>query len=156
MTTTIAGRLLELGLDLPEATPPRASYLPAREWGSVLYVSGQIAKQGNAVPPQFVGKVGSTVSLDDAREAARLCALNLIAQVAAVVKGDIDRVKGVLRLRGFVNATPDFAAHPAVIDAASDLLVEVFGERGRHARTAVGAGSLPQNVAVEIDADIRV
>lgn len=154
--TTITERLRQLGLELPEAAAPGACYVSAREWGGVLYVSGQIAKQGNAVPPRFVGKVGGGVSLDDAREAARLCALNLIAQVAAAVGGDLHRVKGVLRLRGFVNAVPDFEAHPAVIDAASDLLVEVFGEPGRHVRTAVGAGSLPRNVAVEIDADIGV
>jgi enamine deaminase RidA (YjgF/YER057c/UK114 family) len=154
MTGLIAKRLNDLGLELPEVTAPGTTYIPTKQMGSILYVSGQVPKVAGV--HSFIGKVGESISLDEAREAARTCALNLIAQLNAALGGNLDRVKSCLRVRGFVNAAPDFGAHAAVINGASDLIVEVFGERGRHTRTAIGAGSLPQGVAVEVDADFEI
>ncbi|MDG4889942.1 MULTISPECIES: RidA family protein [unclassified Mesorhizobium] len=154
MTQTIDERLKDLGLEVPEVTAPTANYVPTRQMASTLYVSGQIPKlDGQA---QYVGKVGDTISLEDAKDAARLCALNMVAQLKAALGGDLDRVAGCLRVRGFVNAVPDFKAHAAVMNGASDLLVEIFGDKGRHTRTAIGVGSLPQGVAVEVDADFAI
>jgi len=149
MAGRIAARLSELGIVLPEAPPPVASYVPWVRSGRQVIVSGQIPVKDGTRP--YVGKLGGGVSNADGQAAARLCAINLLAQVSAALDGDLDRVARVLRLGGFVNATADFTEHSAIINGASELMVEVFGEAGRHARFAIGAPSLPFNVAVEID-----
>jgi len=154
MTKTINERLKDMGLDIPTVSAPTANYVPTRQFGSMMFVSGQIPKvDGQA---KYIGKVGDTISQEEAGEAARLCALNMVAQLKAALGGNLDRVAACLRVRGFVNAVPDFKAHAAVMNGASDLLVEIFGDRGRHTRTAIGVGSLPQGVAVEVDADFAI
>lgn len=154
MTETVAERIREKGLSLPKVSAPTANYVAAKVVGSTVYVSGQIPRiDGEA---KYLGKVGAGVSLEEAREAARLCALNVVAQLDLRLGGDLDRVLNCIRVRGFVNGAPDFERHAEVVDAASDVFVEVFGERGQHVRTAIGAGSLPRNVSVEIDADFEI
>ena len=143
-------RLAQLGIELPKAVAPAANYVPARKSGSLIYIAGQVPTAGGK--DQYVGKVGQDVSIEDAQKAARLCAINILAQLRAALGGSLDGVAGCVRLGGFVNATPEFGDHPKVINGASDLMVEVFGDAGRHARAAVGCNSLPRNVAVEVDA----
>ena len=142
-------RLQELNIELP--TPPRsvAYFIPCVQTGNTLYVSGQISSHNGQV--RHVGRVGGEVSVDEARQAARLCALNILAQANAFL-GGLDRVARVCQVQGF----PGFTDHPSIINGASDLFVEVFGDAGRHARFAVGAGSLPFNVAVEVAAILEV
>jgi enamine deaminase RidA (YjgF/YER057c/UK114 family) len=153
MTASIASRLETLNIELP--SPPRsvANFIPCVLTGRTLYVSGQITSYNGQV--RHVGQVGAEISIDEAKLAARLCALNVLSQVNAFL-GGLDRVARVCQVQGFVNAVPGFTDHPAVVNGASDLFVEVFGEAGRHARFAVGAGSLPFNVAVEIAAILEV
>ena len=147
MPGTVEARLEELRLELPAATKPVANFVPCVLTGNTLYVSGQIPSWNGEL--RYVGRVGVEVSVDEARAAARLCGLNVLAQARAFL-GGLDRVKRVCLVQGFVNAVPGFTDHPAVVNGASDLFVEVFGEAGKHARFAVGAGSLPFNVAVEV------
>lgn len=150
----IDARLAQLGIDLPDAGRPVANFVPCVQVGRTLYVSGQIPSWNGQL--RYVGRVGAEISADEARAAARLCALNLVAQVRAFL-GDLDRVVRVAQVQAFVNAVPGFGEHPAVVNGASDLFVEIFGEAaGRHARFAVGAGSLPFNVAVELAAVLEV
>ncbi|WP_128254827.1 RidA family protein [Falsirhodobacter deserti] len=143
--SAIENRLAELGLSLPDAPPPVANYVPFVQTGNQLFVSGQISRGTN-------GKLGDGITTEQGREAARFCALSLIAQAKAACGGDLDRIARVVKLVGFVNSTPDFTDQPAVINGASDLMVEVFGDAGRHARSAVSAASLPGGVSVEIEA----
>jgi len=149
-----AERLAALGIALPPVPRPSANYLPVVRRGGWLLVSGQVPRRDGR--DLYVGKLGREFGVAEGREAARLCAINVIAQVAAALGGELDRVGACLRLGGFVNAMPDFTELPAVVDGASDLMVEVFGEAGRHARAAVGCASLPRDVAVEIDAIFAV
>lgn len=149
----IDARLSELGLTLPDAPAPAANYVPYTIVGDMVHVSGQIAKGADGL---ITGTLGSDCSLETGQEAARVCALNLIAQLKAACGGDLARVRQVVRLGGFVNATADFTDHPAVINGASDLMVAVFGDAGRHARAAVGVSSLPFGVAVEIEGLFRI
>jgi enamine deaminase RidA (YjgF/YER057c/UK114 family) len=153
-TNNFEARLAELGIELPNAVPPAANYVPARKSGSLIYIAGQVPTAGGK--DQYVGKVGRDVSIEDAQKAARLCAINILAQLRTALGGSLNAVVGCLRLGGFVNATPEFGDHPKVINGASDLMVEVFGDAGRHARAAVGCNSLPRNVAVEVDAIFEV
>ena len=154
MAGRIDARLNALGIELPIASKPIANFVPCVQTGRTVFVSGQICAWNGEL--RHVGKVGGNVSVDDARDAARLCALNILAQVRAFL-GDLDRVTRVCMVQGFVNAVPDFTNHPAVMNGASDLLVELFGvEIGSHARFALGAGSLPGNVAVEVAAILEV
>ena len=147
-------RLQALGIELPNLTGPSANYMPVRFHGGVVLVSGQVPRlNGSAM---YVGKVGKTISREEAYQAARLCAINMIAQLRVALDGDLDRVVACLRIRGFVNATEDFTDHPTVIDGASDLVVEVFGDAGRHSRTALGVSSLPRGFSVEVDGDFAV
>lgn len=150
----VSARLSELGIVLPSIAPASGNYVAHRHVGSLLFVSGQIPRIDGV--EHFAGVVGRDVSPQDGYQAARLCALNLVARVSAALDGDLDRVLACVQLRGFVNALPDFKGHPAVIDGASDLLVEIFGECGRHVRTALGAGSLPRGSSVEVDAVFEV
>ena len=149
MTGQTAQRLAELGIELPELSAPAANYVPYVVSANLVFVSGQVTVWNGEL--RFIGKVGDEFSLEEGYEAARLCGLNLIAQARDAAGGDLDRIRRVVKLGGFVNAAPDFTDHPKVINGASDLMAEVFGEAGKHARFAIGAGSLPLGVAVEVD-----
>jgi enamine deaminase RidA (YjgF/YER057c/UK114 family) len=146
-------RLADLGLTLPTPVAPIANYVPFVRTGSLVHISGQVSLDANG---GITGVVGEEVDAERARAAAQLCALNLIAQIKAACDGDLDRVKRVVKLGGFVQAGPDFVAIPEVINGCSDLMVEVFGDIGRHARSAVGVYRLPRNFAVEIDAVVEI
>ena|SRR5688500_2155023 len=153
MSSRIDERLRELNIELPNAAPPVAKYVPCVQTGSTLFVSGQVSSWNGEY--RYVGKVGKEISLEDARQAARLCALNVLAQVRAHL-GSLDRVTRMVMVQGFVNAVPEFTDHPKVINAASEVFIDVFGDAGRHARFALGAGSLPNNVACEIAAVLEI
>ncbi|MGH6955028.1 MAG: RidA family protein, partial [Alphaproteobacteria bacterium] len=131
MAGKIEARLVELKLELPEAPAPIANYVPSVVAGKLIFVSGQITRWKGE--NKFVGKLGRDLSIEEGQQAARLCALNLIAQVRTACGGDLDRLRRVVRLGGFVNCTPDFGKQPQVLNGASDLMVEVFGDTGRHA-----------------------
>lgn len=150
MTSAIEQRLAARGLALPEAAAPAANYVPYTISGKLLLVSGQLPFEGGRVT--VTGRLGDGVSVERGQEAARLCALNLLAQAKAACGGDLDRLARCLKLGGFVSCTPAFTDHPQVINGASDLMVEAMGEAGRHARFAVGCASLPRDVAVEVEA----
>lgn len=154
MAGKIEQRLAELKLELPNPASPMANYVPAVRSGNLLFLSGQICQWNGE--RRFVGKLGAEISPAQGKEAARLCGLNLLAQAKRALDGDLDRVVRVVRLGGFVNAEPGFVDQPQVVNGASDLMVEVFGDAGRHARTAVGVGSLPGGAAVEVDAVLEV
>lgn len=149
MAGKIETRLQELGIELPEAAAPAANYIPYVVSGKLIFIAGQITFKDGKI--EYTGKVGEDLSIDDGYQAARLCGLNLLAQAKAAAGGDLDRIKRVVKLGGFVNSGPDFSNQPEVINGASDLMVDIFGDNGKHARFAVSAGSLPRNVAVEID-----
>ncbi len=154
--SAIEDRLAALGVVLPPAAAPKANYVPAAPGGGLVFVSGQgpMTADGAILHP---GIVGRDVTPDQARAAARLTAINLIAQFKAACGGDLDRLVRVVKLTGFVAATPDFTGHPRVIDGASELMVEAFGPAvGAHARAAVGAPALPFGICVEIEAVIAV
>lgn len=153
MTGTIDARLAELGISLPEAPNPVANYVPYAIHGNLLFISGQIAKAGDGTI--IAGALGQSVEIESGQAAARLCALNILAQARSAL-GSLDRIAQVVRLTGFVNAAPAFADHPKVVNGASDLMVEVLGDKGRHTRAAVGVSSLPLNSAVEVDAIIAI
>lgn len=147
-------RLDELGIELPSPQGPAANYVPAVRTGNLLYLAGVgPAKRADGSSP--IGKVGAELTLEEGYEAARLVCLNIISRLK-VELGDLDRVVRVVKLLGMVNATEDFGEHPAVINGCSDLLVEVFGERGKHARSAVGMQSLPFGIPVEIEAIVEI
>ena len=146
-------RLKKLGLELPEVPKPVAEYVPAKRVGDLVYVSGQGPIRDGE--PVYVGRVGAEVSLEDAYKAAQLCALNCLAAVKSVV-GSLDAVEEIVQVRGFVNSAPNFYDQSRVVNGASDLLVKLFGDRGRHARAALGASNLPGNIAVEIEMVVRV
>ena len=149
MAGKIEARLAELGIALPRPSAPAANYVPYAVSGNTVFVAGQIPFDNGEV--RYIGKVGERYAVEEGRAAARLCGLNLIAQLKAACGGDLDRVARCVKLGVFVNAAPGFERHPRVADGASDLMVAVFGEAGRHARFAVGAGSLPRGAAVEAD-----
>ncbi len=151
---TIADRLKELGYELPAAAAPAANYVPYVISGNQVFVAGQIPYLNGQAMHQ--GRVGENFSIEQGVEAARACALNILAQVNAAVGGDWSRVKRCVKLGGFVNCTPDFTDHPEVINGASNLIVEAMGDAGKHARFAVGAPTLPRGVAVEIDAVFEI
>lgn len=148
MTSLIEENLTKAGFTLPAAPAPVANYVPWIRSGNLVHISGQISKIGDS---EVLGHLGGEVSLEDGIRAAQLCALNLFSQLKAACEGELSRAQRCLRLGGFVAATPAFTDHPKVINGASDLMVTAMGERGRHARAAVGVASLPLGVAVEID-----
>ena len=153
MTNIAETRLAALGLALPEAPQPVANYTPTLRSGELLFVSGQVSKSGEGA--LMTGVLGAGLSVEDGQQAARLCALNILAQAKAAL-GSLDKITQVMRLTGFVAATADFKDHPKVINGASDLMVAVLGDAGRHTRSAVGVASLPMGAAVEIDAILKV
>ena len=150
MAGRIEARLTELGIELPQAAAPVANYVPFRVTGSLAVVSGQLCVWNGE--RRFVGKLGAGIGIAEGQQAARLCALNILAHLRVACGGDLDRVRRIVRLGGFVNCTPEFTDMPQVVNGASDLMVEVFGDIGRHARAAVGVSSLPAGVAVEVEA----
>jgi enamine deaminase RidA (YjgF/YER057c/UK114 family) len=154
MTGHIETRLKDLGIVLPTPPAPVASYVPTVKTGSLVFVSGQIPAGPDGL--KYVGIVGQDLSVDDGKAAARLCAVNLLAQVKAACDGDLDRVTRCVKLSVFVNAVPGFTQHPEIANGASDLMVQVFDDAGKHARAAVGAASLPRNVAVEVEAVFEI
>jgi enamine deaminase RidA (YjgF/YER057c/UK114 family) len=154
MAGTIDARLKELGIELPTPPAPVASYVPYVVSGNLVYISGQVTMGPKGL--EYVGKVGADVSLDDAKAAARLCAINVIAQVKAACGGDLDRVTRCVKVGVFVNSVADYTQHPEVANGASDLFMAVFGDAGKHARAAVGAGSLPRGVACEVEAVFEI
>ncbi len=150
MAGEVDARLANLGIEVPEAAAPVANYVGYARSGNLVFVSGQVPLVDGAF--KFQGKVGAEFSVEEGQEAARICAINIIAQLKAACGGDLDRVRRIVKLGGFVNSTPEFADQPKVINGASDLMVAVFGDAGKHSRAAVSAGALPLGVAVEVDA----
>lgn len=153
MTSAIDEKLASLGLTLPDAPAPAANYVPYVISGNLVFISGQISNDSNGL---ITGKLGRDMDVDAGVAAAKRCALNLIAQLRAACGGDLDRVVRVVKINGFVNADADFTDHPKVVNGASDLFVEVFGDAGRHARAAVGSSSLPLGVAVEVEGVFQI
>ena len=146
-------KLKEMGIELPTPAAPAANYIPYTIAGKILTISGQIPMGENGI--EFIAKLGDTADVGTGQAAAKLCAINILAQAKAAL-GDLDNIKQVIKIQGYVNSTPDFTDHPEVINGASDLLAEVLGEAGKHARAAVGMTSLPRGVAVEVDAIIEI
>lgn len=154
MAETVEERLARLGIELPDPVAPVATYVPYVVTGNLVFISGQVpVKDGKLA---YRGKVGDTYDLEQAKGVARLVGLNILAVAKAACDGDLEKVSRCVKLGGFVNCTPDFDQQPAVINGASDLMVEVLGEKGRHARFAVGANVLPFDVPVEIDAVFEI
>lgn len=154
MAGIIDARLTELGITLPAAPKPAAAYIPAVRSGNLIFVSGQVPFDNGELA--WIGKLGAEYAIEDGQKAARLCALNALAVVKDMLGGDLDKVTRIVKLGGFVNSTPEFDQQPAVINGASNLMAEIFGDKGAHARFAVGAPSLPFNVAVEVEAIVEV
>ena len=154
MAGKIDEKLLELGISLPTPARPVANYVPFVRSGTLVFVSGQLCLDGNG---KLVaqGKVGAGLSLEEGQKAARACAINVLAQVKAAVS-DLDKVTRVVRLGGFINSDPGFLEGPKVMNGASDLMVAVFGDKGRHARTTVGVAALPGDAAVEVEGIFEV
>lgn len=148
MAGTIEAQLKKLGLTLPEPPAAAARYVPFVVTGKLVFIAGQLPLQGGKVA--VMGKLGADVSIEDGTHAARICAINLIAQLKAAC-GDLDNVRRCVRLNGFIASAPEFTEQPRVMNGASDLVVDVFGEAGRHSRVAVGVSSLPLDAAVEVD-----
>jgi enamine deaminase RidA (YjgF/YER057c/UK114 family) len=154
MPGRIDARLAELKLELPKAAAPVANYVPVVIVGNLAFLSGQVTAWTGEF--KFRGKLGRDFNIEQGQEAARICALNIIAQLKAALGGDLDRVKRCVRLGVFVNSMPEFTDQPKVGNGASDLLVQIFGDAGKHARTAIGTNALPLDVAVEIDAIFEI
>jgi enamine deaminase RidA (YjgF/YER057c/UK114 family) len=153
MPDLLVDALARLGLTLPAVSTPAGAYTPTVITGDLLFVAGQVSRTDEV---SYLGQLGAELSLEQGQEAARLCALHVLAHVAAAVAGDLGRVRRCVRLGGFVNAVPGFRDHAQVMNGASELMLAVFGERGRHVRTSVGAGSLPRGAAVEVEAVFEI
>jgi enamine deaminase RidA (YjgF/YER057c/UK114 family) len=153
---TIEENLNRLGIELPETPKAQGNYVPATIIGDMVHISGQLPMSGNGQPECFAGNVGKDVDLPDAQAAARQCAIAILTQLNAVLDGRLDRVRRCVRLCGFVQAGSGFTQHPAVVNGASVLMVEVLGEAGRHVRCAVGVASLPLDACVEIEASFQI
>lgn len=150
---SIEAKLTDMGIELPNAPAPAANYVPFVQVGDLVHISGQISADADGM---IIGKLGDDMSIEAGAAAARTCAISLLAQLKAACDGDIDRMVRVVKLTGFVNSTADFGDQPKVINGASDFLVEVLGDAGRHARSAVSAASLPFGVAVEIEGIFQI
>ena len=150
---SIQAKLAELGLTLPQAAAPVAAYVPAVRTGNLVFTAGQLPLVDGKIP--FVGKVGSDVTPEQAKDMAQVCALNALAAISLVA--DIDQIEKIVRVGGFVNGIPGFVAIPAVINGASELLIKLFGEvNGKHARTAIGVAELPLNAPVEVEMVVQL
>jgi enamine deaminase RidA (YjgF/YER057c/UK114 family) len=149
MAGRVDRRLAELAIELPQPSRPGANYVPFTRSGRLLFLTGQLSQWNGE--RRFIGKLGREFGIAEGRQAARLSALNLIAHLRVALDGDLDRMRRCIRLAGYVNAIASFTDHSKVIDGASDLFVEVFGEVGRHARLAIGVAALPYDVAVEVE-----
>ena len=149
----IEERLIELGIEIPAAPKPVAAYIPAKKSGNLVFTAGQLPMVNGELV--LKGLLGQDVEIEDANKAARICALNALAAIKAVI-GDLDQVKQVVRVVGYVASIPTFTQQPAVVNGASELLVEIFGEAGKHARSAVGMAVLPLNASVEIELTVEV
>ena len=154
MSGRIEARLKELGIELPLPGAPVANYVPFTISGNLVFIAGQLCVWNGE--RRFLGKLGGGIGIADGQAAARLCALNILAHLRVACGGDLDRVHRCVRLGGFVNCIPEFTDMPQVVNGASDLMVEVFGDIGRHARAAVGVSSLPGGVAVEVEATFEI
>lgn len=154
MSLNVAEKLTELGINLPQVSAPAANYVPCTIAGNILYVSGQLPVLDGKM--QYVGKVGREFSIEEGQDCARICGVNILAHVRNTLGGDFARVKRLIRLGVFVNAPDDFTDHPKVANGVSDLMVNLFGENGKHARFAVGVSGLPFGVAVEVDATFEL
>ena len=144
----------DLDLNIPDMATPIANYVPYKIFDKILYVSGQApSKDGSLI---YIGKVGEDISEEDGIKAAELCCINIIAALKSAINSDWDKLDGFIKLGGFVNCNTDFTNHPQIINGASNLLVKIFGEQGKHTRFAVGSNSLPMNISVEIDAIIKI
>ncbi len=152
--TSLPAKLKELGITLPEVSLPAANYVPCNISGNILYVSGQLPMEGGK--PQFIGKVGREFTLEQGQDCAKLCTINILAHASKALGGDLTRIKKLIRMGIFVNAPDDFTDHPKVANGASDLMVNLMGEAGKHARFAVGVSGLPFGVAVEVDATFEL
>lgn len=156
MTNLVNARLQELGVVLPAPVSAVANYVPAIRTGQLIVIAGQVCFDSRGkIPDEFKGKLGAQVSKENGIAAARLCALNVLSQLQSVI-GDLDKVVRCVRMGGFINATPDFGFLPQIMDGASDFIVEVFGDKGRHARSTIGAAQLPLDSAVEVEAMFEV
>ena len=151
---SIQQTLHKLGIELPAPAAPAGNYVPFVVVGNLVFIAGQVPRRDGRL--QVVGKLGGALGLADGQKAARLCALNILAQLQVACEGDLDRVVRCVRLTGFVNCTPEFTEQPSVINGASDLMIEVLGNQGRHARTAVGANGLPGDAACEIESIFEI
>ncbi|MBB3288894.1 MULTISPECIES: RidA family protein [unclassified Rhizobium] len=154
MSDAIEGRLKELGIVLPEAAAPAANYVPYVISGNLLYLSGQLPMENGKIG--VTGHLGKDVDVAGGQRAAELCAINILAQAKAALGGDLGRIRRLIKLNGFVASTPDFVEQHLVINGASNLLANILGEAGKHARAAVGMAALPLNAAVEIDAILEI
>lgn len=153
MTTDINSRILELGIQIPNPRTPSANYIPFVKADKLIFISGQVSM---AIDGLIAGKLGLNIDVENGKKAARACGLNLLGQLKIACEGNLNKVQRVVKLGGFVNSTPNFIDAPTIINGASDLMVDIFGENGRHARFAIGAASLPQGAAVEIDGVFEV
>ncbi|MEM9215180.1 MAG: RidA family protein [Cyanobacteria bacterium P01_F01_bin.150] len=154
MADNIAARIKTLGIELPAPSKPGGSYVPYHFSGNLLFLTGQLCHwNGDRL---FVGKLGAEFSIEEGQKAARVCALNLVSQLEAALEGQLDRISKTIRLAGYINSTADFYGQSQVMNGASDLFVDIFGEKGRHTRLAVGVSALPYNVAVEVEGVVEV
>ncbi len=154
MAGRIDQRLQDLGIELPEPSKPGANYVPYVRAGDLLFMTGQLSQWNGE--RRFIGKLGREYRIEEGQQAARLCALNVLAHARAALGGDLDRIVRCVRVAGYVNGVPEFTGHSQVMNGASDLFVQIFGESGRHARMAVGVSALPYDVAVEVEAVFEV
>ncbi len=154
MTTALDDRLNALGIELPTPSTPGANYVPFVRTGNLLYLTGQLSQWNGE--RRFIGKLGREFNLEQGQQAAQLCALNLIAHLKAALDGDLGRVTRCIRLTGYINSVSDFTAQSQVMNGASDLFVQVFGESGRHTRITIGVAALPYDVAVEVEGIFEV
>ena len=154
MTARIDSRLVELGLELPEPAVPGANYMPFAQTGNLVVVTGQLSQWNGE--RRFIGKLGREFGVQEGQQAARLCALNVLAQLRVALEGDLGRVRQCVRIAGYVNSVPEFHGQSQVINGASDVFIDGFRGRGRHARVAIGVAALPYDVAVEVEASFEV
>jgi enamine deaminase RidA (YjgF/YER057c/UK114 family) len=154
MTGRIEARLQELGIELPNSGEAAGNYLPFVRSGDLLFISGVLPVWNGE--RRFAGKLGREITIEQGQEASRLCGLNALAHLRNALRGDLDRIVRCVRIGGFVNCTPDFASHPVVVNGCSYLMVQVLGEQGKHARTAVGVSALPFDLAVEVESIFEV